>query len=90
MNWIIWYAKKGFTLIELLVVAILMLALGKDKELATSVSCLSSARQLTLAWEMYSEFSESTYGLPAACPPVGGRHDLERIQRSAWGKLGWN
>lgn len=55
--------NKGFTLIELLVViaiialllAILMPSLRKAKELGQRVVCLSSVRQLTLAWRMYAD-----------------------------------
>ena len=55
--------NKGFTLIELLVViaiialllAILMPALQKVKELGQRAVCLSSTRQLTLAWRIYAD-----------------------------------
>ena len=52
----------GFTLVELLVVisiiamlmSILMPALGRAREAARRVVCLSNLRQLTLAWNMYA------------------------------------
>ncbi len=53
---------RGFTLIELLVVisiiallvSILMPALGKAKEQAAAVACLSNVHQLALGWVTYA------------------------------------
>lgn len=58
---------NGFTLIEVLVVisviallaAILLPALSKASERARAIFCLNNTKQLTLAWQLYSDEHES-------------------------------
>jgi prepilin-type N-terminal cleavage/methylation domain-containing protein/prepilin-type processing-associated H-X9-DG protein len=60
-------AEGGFTLLELLSViaiiavlaAILLPALGSARERSRGVFCLNNTRQLTLAWQLYSDDHES-------------------------------
>jgi prepilin-type N-terminal cleavage/methylation domain-containing protein/prepilin-type processing-associated H-X9-DG protein len=82
---------RGFTLIELLVViaiiailaAMLLPALGKAKEKAMAISCLSNMKQLQLVWQLYADDNDSKCPLNAtsqtANAPAG-----EPGGQSAW------
>ena len=86
-------ALRGFTLIELLVViaiigilaSMLLPALGKAKQKAQGIQCMSNHRQLALAWRMYVD--ESNEVLPFAQFDnawVGGTLDFNGSNPSNW------
>lgn len=70
---------RGFTLVELLVViaiiavlaSLLLPALAKAKMQAHRVRCLNNARQITLAWTMYSGDQEERLALNGAQENAG-------------------
>jgi prepilin-type N-terminal cleavage/methylation domain-containing protein len=76
--------RKGFTLIELLVViaiiailaAILLPVLAKGKQKAQGIQCMSSHRQLTMAWKMYTDDNNDRllYSSHDAVPSVNDRY----------------
>jgi len=97
--------RKGFTLVELLVVigiialliSILMPTLGRAREQANWVKCLSNMRQLGQAFIMYTGSNKGRFPLPAASGaaedwiywedmPVGANattHNDRPLERSA-------
>ena len=88
-----WPAFRGFTLIELLVViaiigilvSMLLPALGKAKQKAQGIQCMSNHRQLAYAWRMYVD--ESNEVLPFAQFDnawVGGTLDFNGSNPSNW------
>jgi prepilin-type N-terminal cleavage/methylation domain-containing protein/prepilin-type processing-associated H-X9-DG protein len=86
-------ARGGFTLVELLVVigiialliSILMPALSRAKTSARTTQCLSNIRQLTIAYQMYTNNNKgkfmgySTAVVPMSNPPQNGfwMHELK-------------
>ncbi len=81
--------RAGFTLIELLVViaiiailaGMLLPALGKAKQKAQGIQCMSNHKQLTLAWRMYAEDNADRVTYASA-------HDTDRSKDAAVWVLG--
>jgi prepilin-type N-terminal cleavage/methylation domain-containing protein/prepilin-type processing-associated H-X9-DG protein len=73
------HKRTGFTLVELLVViaiigilaALLLPALGRGKQKATQIVCLSNQKQLALAWEMYANENGGRAVGTSTCPTGG-------------------
>lgn len=79
-------ARRGFTLIELLVVvaiitllmAILLPSLGRAREQAKAVACVSNLRQLGMAFQIYAGENNGTY------PPFNDFHTKQGTQDARW------
>jgi prepilin-type processing-associated H-X9-DG protein len=88
------FAASGFTAIELMavvttiaiLVSLLCAALEQTKKKALRISCLDNVKQLTLAWQMYTEDSEGTLPLNQ----TGGSDRLDpRFPRFATSTESW-
>ncbi len=94
--------QKGFTLVELLVVigiialliAILLPALGKAREAANSVVCLSNARQIGTALQMYVVASKGVlpihYRDPAGNSNITPGSSTWCVQLSKYLNVNWS
>lgn len=87
-------SKKGFTLIELLVViaviailmAILMPALQRAREQGQRAVCLSTLKQLTLAWTLYAD--ENDGKIVNGC--TGYSNDGQHPKELTWAGKCWD
>ncbi|HEV8377499.1 MAG TPA: prepilin-type N-terminal cleavage/methylation domain-containing protein [Tepidisphaeraceae bacterium] len=76
--------RRGFTLVELLVViaiiavliAILLPMLGKAKQAAQRTACMSNARQLTIAFRMYTEDNKGYMPMGWPDSPASGPSNM--------------